>query len=249
MENNRVILGVMSSGQRVDVKKLANFCEKQQELILKTGFPGHKVLFPPTVHELYAHLPSMIAENKGYGLKQFSEENLESAHKSLRHIREKLARKTSKRDNLRDSLRRINLPSDPILSSYNSRCMYSCSLCQEKGHTKVTCDLAVSKDDIDTKVQEFFIADTDMDLDLDEEEVDTEKEGNDENEESDKSDFDDEQEEAVYDRQAQDIDPDDILVNLFDSQEDQFEAGCYRTSYYDDLVDEAEISDYEDLFG
>ena len=83
MENNRVILGkileehdkifqfyyyifnrlgVMSSGQRVDVKKLAKFCEEQQNLILK-GFPGHKILFPPTVHELYAHLPSMIGKN------------------------------------------------------------------------------------------------------------------------------------------------------------------------------------------
>lgn len=76
-------------------------------------------------------------ENKGYGLKEFSEENLESMHKTLRHIREKLARKTSKKDNLRDTLRRINLASDPILSSYNSDGMYSCSLCKEKGHTKV----------------------------------------------------------------------------------------------------------------
>ena len=77
-------------------------------------------------------------QNKGFGLKQFSEESLESTHKTLRHIREKLARKTSKKDNLRDTLRRINLPSDPILSSYNSLSMYRCSLCQEKGHTKVS---------------------------------------------------------------------------------------------------------------
>ena len=59
MENNRVILGVMSSGQKVDVKKLAKLCEEQQTLILK-GFPGHKIYFPPTVHELFAHLPMMI---------------------------------------------------------------------------------------------------------------------------------------------------------------------------------------------
>ena len=114
----------------------------------------------------------------------------------------------------------------------------------------MTCDLAVSEDDIDSKVLQFFIKDTEMDLDLDEPEPEepenAEDKGNDEEEESD---LNDEEEEAIYDRTVFDNDPDDILANLFDTQEDEIEAGCYRTSYHDDIDTDAEISDYEDQFG
>ena len=114
--------------------------------------------------------------------------------------------------------------------------------------SKVTCDLAVSQNDIDARTNEFFIKETEMELD--ESEEDEEQEEEEENDKEEQSDYDDEQEEAIYDRQSFEVDPDDTLSNNFEKEDENvFEVGCYRTSFYDDLDDEVELSDYEDLFG
>ena len=167
MENDRIILGLMSCNMKIDVEKLKKLCTDQMNLLTE-GFPGYKVGFPSSIHELYYHLPQEIEKNGGYGLKKFSEENLEGCHKSFRYIREKLARKTSKKDNYRDSLRRIALGSDPVLTNFISDSLYSCSVCHQKGHTKKRCDLLRTDDDIGNRMSSYILSDRLEPMDEDE---------------------------------------------------------------------------------
>ena len=116
----RKVLGVMSSGKRVQVEKLDLVCRRMHQ-ICTSELPFNAVL-PPTMHELFHHTTLLIKENGGVGLKKFrliyilntrkyaifsfSEENLECCHKCLRRIREHLARNTSPEANYKDILRR-----------------------------------------------------------------------------------------------------------------------------------------------
>ncbi|KAI6647514.1 hypothetical protein LOD99_8779 [Oopsacas minuta] len=68
------------------------------------------------MHKLLAHAASIISDyNDGYGLEQLSEEGLESSNKLLRRFRERLSRKFSFEENLKDVFSRIICQSDPIL--------------------------------------------------------------------------------------------------------------------------------------
>ena len=67
---------------------------------------GAWVRFTPTMHEFYAHLPQLIEENEGRGLKSVSEENLEALHKVVRRVRERKARLVNVEMNLTDVLTR-----------------------------------------------------------------------------------------------------------------------------------------------
>ncbi|KAI6656124.1 hypothetical protein LOD99_1457 [Oopsacas minuta] len=68
------------------------------------------------MYKLLAHAASIISDyNDGYGLEQLSEEGLESSNKLLRRFRERLSRKFSFEENLKDVFSRIICQSDPIL--------------------------------------------------------------------------------------------------------------------------------------
>ena len=75
----------------------------------------------PTLHKLLAHTLQVISDhNGGYGLEDLSEEGLEACNKLVRRYRDRLSRKFSLEDNIRDVLTRINCQSDPILSSFRN---------------------------------------------------------------------------------------------------------------------------------
>ena len=58
-------------------------------------FEIFEIQITPTLHVLLAHGCALVEENRGYGLKIFSEEPLESNNKYIRKFRENLARKTN----------------------------------------------------------------------------------------------------------------------------------------------------------
>ena len=153
IENDRILLGIMSSSRKVKIEKIRELSRDQLTIIERFGEKGFEIKIPPTVHELYAHLEEKIRANNGYGLKQYSEENLEALHKICRKYREELARKTSNEDNLRDVLRRLNFRSDPIIRAFEEK-QKKCGFCYEVGHYKTTCDLRKSD-----KLAEYFVQD------------------------------------------------------------------------------------------
>ncbi|KAI6647763.1 Dna-mediated transposase [Oopsacas minuta] len=72
----------------------------------------------PTLHKLLAHAPQIIADhNDWFGLEALSEEGLESCNKLVRRYRERLSRKFSFEDNVKDVFVRLISQSDPILAS------------------------------------------------------------------------------------------------------------------------------------
>ena len=80
---------------------------------------GEWVRFPPTIHEFYAHLPQLIEENEGRGLKAPSEENLEGLHKVERHICERKARTVNVEMNLINIITRLTVRSDPVVQFFS----------------------------------------------------------------------------------------------------------------------------------
>ena len=231
MENDRIILGLMSCDMKVDIKKLKELCKDQVDLLTE-GFPGYKVRFPSSIHELYYHLPKEIEKNNGYGLKKYSEENLEHCHKNFRHIREKLARKTSRKDNYRDSLRRVALGSDPVLTNFISDSLYTCSICHQKGHTKKSCLLLRTDDNDGDRISGYIISDNLEPM-----------EGEFEN--------------IQMDEIAQQIDEDIIDQLIFDQDPDEqlrlFEIDAdynndNTSTFYDDIDFDSNESEYEDTY-
>ena len=94
--NDLTLLTIMSSDKLMNVSKVGEFliiflllkmlsiaedlCKQQMRLLLIDIGPWVRVT--PTLHELYAHLPQLIEENGGRGLKALSEENLEEGRGS-----------------------------------------------------------------------------------------------------------------------------------------------------------------------
>ena len=60
-----------------------------------------------TYFQLYAHLPGMISRNRNRGLRNLSEENLETMHKTLKRWRISKARLFNAEDNLEDLMLRL----------------------------------------------------------------------------------------------------------------------------------------------
>ena len=66
---------------------------------------------------MLAHAPNIISGfNNGLGLEQLSEEGLEESNKLIRRYRERLSRKFSFQDNIKDVFTRMLCQSDPVLS-------------------------------------------------------------------------------------------------------------------------------------
>ena len=107
------ILRVYNSSKRVDTEELALVCNKIYQSIL-CEFPWGNI--SPTLHKLLAHAPEIISTfNDGHGLEHLSEEGLEASNKYIRRYRDRLARKFSFEENLRDIFVRMISHSDPIL--------------------------------------------------------------------------------------------------------------------------------------
>ena len=74
------------------------------------------VSITPSLHKWLVHSTELISSfNHGYGLKLYSEECIEALNKYVRSFRDKLARKTSFEDNVRDIFVRLITQSDPVL--------------------------------------------------------------------------------------------------------------------------------------
>merc|ERR1711988_2089540 len=123
-----------------------------------TDDDGNKFQFPQTIHELYAHLPQLIAKNNGHGLGAFSEENTEAMHQYLRYTRTRKCRQFSQEDNLTDIIIKANVRSDPKVNSLKKQ-NYVCSKCGGVGHNVRTCNL------LDKEVEEELEADYESDED------------------------------------------------------------------------------------
>ncbi|KAI6651416.1 hypothetical protein LOD99_5223 [Oopsacas minuta] len=107
------ILRVYNSSRRVDTEELALVCSNIYQSIL-CAFPWANV--SPTLHKLLAHAPEIISTfNDGHGLEKLSEEGLEASNKYIRRYRDRLARKFSFEENLKDVFVRLISHSDPML--------------------------------------------------------------------------------------------------------------------------------------
>ncbi|KAI6659635.1 hypothetical protein LOD99_14558 [Oopsacas minuta] len=107
------ILRVYNSSRRVDTEELALVCSNIYQSIL-CAFPWANV--SPTLHKLLAHAPEIISMfNDGHGLENLSEEGLEASNKYIRRYRDRLARKFSFEENLKDVFVRLISHSDPML--------------------------------------------------------------------------------------------------------------------------------------
>ncbi|KAI6658404.1 hypothetical protein LOD99_15206 [Oopsacas minuta] len=116
--NLSAILRLYNSNRKVDTEGLDNVCRETYESIL-TNFSWAHVT--STLHKLLAHAPQIIADhNDGFGLEDLSEEGLESCNKLVRRYRERLSRKFSFEDNVKDVFVRLISQSDPILASFRN---------------------------------------------------------------------------------------------------------------------------------
>ena len=114
--NLGAILRIYNSSRRVDTEKLDDLCRETYQCVL-TKFPWVHITL--TLHKVLAHAPQIISEyNEGFGLEDFSEEGIEACNKLIRKYRERLSRKFSFEDNIKDVFVRLISQSDPILKSY-----------------------------------------------------------------------------------------------------------------------------------
>ena len=111
--NLGAIIRVFNSSHKLDVRELEMLCKSTYEYIVN-NFPW--ISITPSLHKLLAHATVFIDKyNNRCGLKLYSEERIEDLNKHIRHYRDKLARKTSFNDNVRDIMIRLITQSDPIL--------------------------------------------------------------------------------------------------------------------------------------
>ena len=119
--------------------------------VVHTNLPGPWINITPTVYKLLAHSWELIALNDGVGLGALDESGQEECNKILRNIRTKIACKTSQKDNLVDTLRRMWVSSDPVVNHERNRCQPSCKICNDAGHMIRSCPsikaTAITEDD------------------------------------------------------------------------------------------------------
>jgi hypothetical protein len=134
-KNIGIILSVINSKSRqVDIDSLHELCLKTY-LEIAIRFPWGSIT--TSVHRLLGHSAERIKLNDGFGLGDCSEEGLETLHKLVRRFRERLARKNSLVDNLKDVFGHLWVRSDPYIRTKNRTLM--CSVCNEIEHTKRSC--------------------------------------------------------------------------------------------------------------
>ena len=107
------ILRVFNCGRRIVTEELIVVSRKLYLLILNT-FSWANIT--PMLHKVLAHAPDIISTfNNGVGLEQLSEQGLDASNKLIRRYRERLSRKFSFEDNIRDIFPRMLCQSDPVL--------------------------------------------------------------------------------------------------------------------------------------
>ena len=127
LNNLSVILRIFSCNRKIDTNELDTLCKETYEYIL-THFPW--VNITPSLHKVLAHSTELIRDcNDGFGMKDFSEEAVESSNKLIRRYREHLARKNSFTVNIRDIFVRLLSHSDPVLNIF--RYFVTCTHCGE----------------------------------------------------------------------------------------------------------------------
>ena len=114
--NLGAILSIYNCGQKVNTEELDYLCKETYEIILEK-FPFANI--SPTLHKILAHSSDLIEiYNHGRGLKDFSEEGLESCNKYISRFRIRLARKTTFEDNFRDIFARLIGQSRPFYTKF-----------------------------------------------------------------------------------------------------------------------------------
>ena len=94
------ILRLYNTNRKIHTEARDNVCRETCESILINLSWVHVI---PTLHKLLAHAPQIISDhNDGYGLEDLSEEGLEACNKLIRRYRERLSRKFTFEDNIRD---------------------------------------------------------------------------------------------------------------------------------------------------
>ena len=105
-----VILRLVNSSENINTLKFEELCKETYEFIL-TKFSWANIT--PSLHKLLSHCYQIIQSyNNGYGLRNISEECLESCNKYVRRFQENLSRKFSFTDNVRDIQIRLLCCSD-----------------------------------------------------------------------------------------------------------------------------------------
>ena len=95
----------------------------------------------PTVHKVLAHSWELIEFNDGVDLGALDKSGLQGCNKILRNIWTNISRKTSQRDNLVDTIRRMWVSSDPVVIYERNKikCVIVCKSCNTVGHTNKSC--------------------------------------------------------------------------------------------------------------
>ena len=136
-----IILRVLSSKRKVNVEKYKEYCIETNVFLLSQfprviykDLPGPWISITPSVHKVLAHSWELIQHNDGHGLGNLDESGLEACNKILRSIRKTLSRKISQEANLRDTLNRLWLASDPVVNAERLKAKPFCKVCQVRGH-------------------------------------------------------------------------------------------------------------------
>lgn len=109
-----IILQVLASGHKINCEKFEKYGKDTAALYVKK-YPWHYM--PTSVHKVLWH-GSEVIRSFLVPIGQLSEEALEAGNKIIRNFREFHARKTSRKDNLRDILNRLLVASDPLITSH-----------------------------------------------------------------------------------------------------------------------------------
>ena len=158
-----VIIRVLSSKKHVNVEKYRNFCTELHKFLIKSfprqtdcHLPGPWISITPSLHKVLCHSWELIEMNEECGLGSLDEAGLEGNNKILRAIRIKLSRKTSQIVNLRDTLNRMWVGSDPLVNKEREKALPYCKLCNEKGHSFRYCCKKKVQESVGTEDDKLF---------------------------------------------------------------------------------------------
>ena len=134
MQRIWIIIRIINSDLLVLVEDFEDYCTDTM-ILIRTELPW--VQFSPTVHEFLSHSPQIIKDNGSRGLLNHSEQGSEAAHKLVRYLRERGARKISLEANLQDVFMKLWIITNPAVRCYNRT--QTCSYCLMDGHNVRSC--------------------------------------------------------------------------------------------------------------
>ena len=154
LHNLSAILRSFSSSREINTDTHELLCRETYEFIL-LKFPFANIT--PSLHKLLAHSTELIRDcNNGFGMKEFSEEAVESCNKLIRKYREHLSRKNSFSLNTKDIFVRLSSQSDPVLITFRHHVV--CKTCGELNHIcKINCKTSISQTEQDELFNSLLI--------------------------------------------------------------------------------------------